>query len=144
MHKVHVTAFFQQDLEEVFAAISDHRSFLSGGGLTCRVIKPGKETLNGVGAVRSVRTPKYTLIEEITAYVENESYDYLIKEIRPDMPLQHHNGWLDFKQIGHKQVQVDWHSHFTITTPVIGRIIGWFVKLQTQKIFLKRLNYLNK
>lgn len=144
MHKVHVTAYYQQDLADVFAAISDHRSFLSGGGLTCRVIKPGKETRNGLGAVRSVRTKKHTLIEEITAYVENESYDYIIKEIRPAIAFKHHNGWIDFKQIGHNQVRVDWHSHFTITTPIIGHLIGWVVKLQTKKIFLKRLNYLNK
>ena len=144
MHKVHATVIFQHNLAKVFAAISDHRSFLSGGGLTCRVIQAGKVDKNGLGAIRSVRTQKYTFIEEITAYVENESYDYIIKEVKPRLAFKHHNGWIDFKQVGHKQVQVDWHSHFTFTTPVIGHFIGWVVKRKVKKVFLQRLNLVNK
>jgi len=141
MHKVHVTVIYNESLTAVFDAISDHRSFLSGGGFSCNIIKPGLTSKNGLGAIRSVRTKKYTLIEEITAFVENKSYDYIIKEIRPDVSLVHHNGWLEFTEVGHNKIKVDWHSHFTITTPVIGHFIGWLVKRQVQKIFSKRLNH---
>ena len=144
MHKVHVTASFQQSLSQVFNAITDHRSFLSGGGLTCKIIKPGTTHKNGLGAIRSVITKKNTFTEEITAFVENESYDYIITEITPSMSLKHHNGWLEFKEIKPNKTQVDWHSHFTITTPIVGHLIGWIAKKQIEKAFLQRLNYHSK
>lgn len=144
MHKIHVTAYYQKDLAEVFATISDHRTFLSGGGLTCRLIKPGTDYENGLGAIRLVQTKKYTLKEEITAFVENKSYDYLIKEVKPAIAFTHHNGWLEFTEMGHKNIRVDWHSHFTFTTPIIGHFIGWMAKIKMKKVFLQRLNYLNK
>lgn len=143
MHKVHVTVLYHKKLPEVFAAITDHHSFLSGGGLKCHLIKPGETQKNGLGAIRAVQTQKYTLIEEITTFKENESYDYVIKEIKPAVAFIHHNGWLEFKQVDN-QVQVDWHSHYTFTQPFIGHIIGWFVKLKLKKVFLQRLNYIKK
>lgn len=142
MHKVHVTIYYQQNLADVFSAITDHRSFLSGGGLTCRVIKPGKNNKNGLGAVRTVRSKKYTLTEEIIAFIENESYDYIITEVEPPIKFKHHNGWIQFTEVAHKKIRVEWHSHFTFTTPIIGHFIGWVVKKQLEKIFLQRLNHL--
>jgi ribosome-associated toxin RatA of RatAB toxin-antitoxin module len=144
MHKVHVSTTYNKSLPEIFAAISDHQSFLSGGGLSCRLIKAGSDYENGVGAMRLVKTNKHTLKEEITAFVENESYDYLIKEVTPPVAFIHHNGWLDFTEVGPDQVRVDWHTHYTFTQPIIGHFIGWLVKIKIKKIFLKRLNYLKK
>ena len=144
MHKVHVTVYFQQDLADVFTAITDHRNFLSGGGLTCRIIRPGISHENGLGAIRAVSSKKYTLIEEISAFIQNESYDYVIKEITPPIKFRHHNGWIQFTEESHKKIRVEWHSHFTFTTPVIGHLIGWMVKRQLEKIFLQRLNYMKK
>lgn len=135
MHKIHVTASYKKSLTEVFSTITDHRKFLSGGGLTCHIIKPGIEHKNGLGAIRTVRSKKYTLTEEITAFVENKSYDYLIKEVKPAMAFTHHNGWLEFTEADN-QVRVDWHSHFTFTTPIIGHLIGWLAKKQIEKVFL--------
>ena len=143
MHKVHVTVYYSQSLDAVFAAIADHRKFLSGGGLVCRIMKAGAPEKNGKGTVRMVRANKRTLIEEITAFEVNKGYDYLIKEVKPPAPLQHHHGWLEFNEID-DQVRVDWHSHFTITTPVIGHFIGWLAKRQLEKVFLQRLNYVKK
>ena len=143
MQKVRVTAYYDQSIEKVFAAISDHRKFLTGGGLTCHIIKQGTPHKNGLGAVRSVRSKKYTFFETITSFNENESYDYLITEVKPKIPMEHYNGWLEFKE-ENGQTKVVWQSHFTITTPVIGRLIGWMAKRQLKKVFLKRLNYLKK
>ncbi len=140
MHQVHVTVYFDQKLDDIFAQISDHRKFLSGGGLTCRMMQKGVPNKNGKGAVRMVRTKKRTLIEEITDFEENKGYDYLIKEVRPPAAFTHHSGWLEFTEVN-DQVRVDWHSHFTFTTPIIGHFIGWLVKRQLEKVFLQRLNY---
>jgi hypothetical protein len=143
MHQVHVTAHFDQPLEAVFAHISDHRKFLTGGGLTCRMMKAGNPDKNGLGAVRMVRAPKITFIEEINGFELNKSYDYQITETRPKMPLIHHNGWLEFTEVG-DQVKVDWHSHFTITTPIIGHLMGWWFKRRLEKVFKKRLEHVDQ
>ncbi|MCX7553573.1 SRPBCC family protein [Marinicella sp. S1101] len=140
MQKVHVTVNFNQDLKTVFNAIVDHRSFLSGGGLTCRLTQDGKPHKNGQGAIRKIRTKKYTLTEKITAYEHLKSYDYLITDIAPKVNFTHHNGWIEFTPVD-DHIRVDWHSHFTFNTPIIGRMIGYFVQQQTAKIFLQRLNY---
>ncbi|TDR22401.1 SRPBCC family protein [Marinicella litoralis] len=141
MQKIHVTVYFNQDIADVFSAVSDHRSFLTGGGLTCHLIKKGAVNKNGLGAVRTVRTKTHTFTEEINAFEENESFDYLITAIKPKMAMKHHAGWLEFNEENGK-TRVDWHSHFTITTPIIGPLIGWVVKRKIEKVFLNRLNQL--
>ncbi len=143
MHKIHVTALIEKDLATVFSAVSDHRSFLTGGGLTCHLIKKGSPDKNGMGAIRTVRNQTHTFTEEINAFVENESFDYLITEIKPKLALQHHAGWLEFNKEGN-YTRVDWHSHFTFTTPIVGHFIGLIIKKKIQKVFLKRLLHLNK
>ena len=144
MQHVHVTAEINKSLSEVFAAVSDHRRFLSGGGLVCHLIKEGKPHKNGLGAIRTVRTKKYTLTEEINEFIENKSFDYQIIDIKPNAPVIHHNGWLEFTAIDKNTTRVDWQSHFTFTTPVFGRLIGWFAKRKLEKVFLQRLNWLNQ
>ncbi len=143
MQHVHVTVEINRSLPETFAAVSDHRNFLTGGGLVCHLIREGKEHRNGIGAVRTVRSKKYTFTEEINEFVINKSFDYLITDIKPKVPVIHHNGWLEFTEIDSNKTRVDWQSHFTVTTPVIGSIIGWFAKKQLEKTFTQRLNHLN-
>ena len=143
MQKIHVTAIYTQPLEDIFAAISDHRSFLTGGGLVCHLIKHGNPNKNGVGAIRTIRSKKYTFTEEINAFEDNKSFDYLITDIKPNLALTHHAGWLEFTEENGK-TRVDWHSHYSFTTPIIGHFIGWLVKKQLEKVFLQRLNYVAK
>jgi len=143
MHKIHVTAYIEKDIVDVFAAVSDHRTFLSGGGLACHLIKKGMPEKNGLGAIRTVRSKSHTFTEEITSFETNKSFDYLITEIKPKLAFKHHAGWLEFTPED-GNTRVDWHSHFTFTTPVVGHVIGWFVKQQIEKTFLQRLNHLNK
>lgn len=143
MHQVHVTAYINKPLPEVFTAVSDHRSFLTGGGLHCHLIKKGTPDKNGLGAIRTVRANKYTFTEEINAFEPNKSFDYQIIDVKPRLSLVHHNGWLEFSE-ENMQTRVDWHSHFTITTPIIGHLMGWFAKNKLEKVFTQRLHYLNK
>ncbi|MCB1583599.1 MAG: SRPBCC family protein [Marinicella sp.] len=144
MQHVHVTAEINKSLSEVFTAVADHRRFLTGGGLVCHLVKEGTPNKNGLGAIRTVRTKKYTLTEEINEFIENKSFDYQIIDIKPQAPVVHHNGWLEFTAIDKNKTKVDWQSHFTFTTPIIGHFIGWLTKKQLEKIFLSRLNRLNQ
>lgn len=141
MHKIHVTETYNEDLKIIFAKISDHAEFLTGGGIQCNLIKEGKTDRNGVGAIRKVVSEKLTFEEEITGYQENIRFSYLITSITPPKPIKHNKGWLDFKQLNGK-TQVDWHSHFEVTTPIVGWIIGIIVKKSMAKVFQSRLKYI--
>ncbi len=141
MHKIHVTETYNEDLKIIFAKISDHAEFLSGGGIQCTLIKEWKTDRNGVGVVRKVVSEKLTFEEEITGYQENIRFSYLITSITPQKPIKHHKGWLDFKQLNGK-TQVDWHSHFEVTTPIIGWLIGIIVKKSMARVFESRLKYI--
>ncbi len=143
MHKVHVSTNYNHDLEKVFAVISDHRKFLSMGGMTCHIVQAGEAHKNGLGAIRKVRTKKYTFTEKITAYEHNKSYDYLITEVSPDLNFTHHNGWVELTET-EQGVRADWHSHFTFNTPVIGFFIGLIAKKQIEKQFSKILENAKK
>ena len=140
MQKVHVSQVYHCDLETVFNTISDHESFLSGGGLKCILLEEGKHHRNGDGAIRKVISKKLTFIESIFEYEENMRYSYLIQSTEPSYPLLHKKGWLDFTFKDGK-TRVDWHSHFQMTIPVIGGIIAWIVGKQLAKVFQDRLDF---
>jgi hypothetical protein len=143
MQKVHVSQVYNCDLETVFNSISDHESFLSGGGLKCILLEEGKYHRNGDGAIRKVISKKLTFFESIFEYEANMRYCYLIKSTEPSYPLKHYKGWLDFTFINGK-TRVDWHSHFQITIPIIGGLIGWFVGRQLGAVFQTRLDFTKK
>jgi hypothetical protein len=140
MQKVHVSQVYDCDLELVFKTISNHELFLSGGGLRCVLLEEGKNQRNGDGAVRKVISKKLTFIESIFEFEENLRYSYLIQSTEPSYPLKHKKGWLDFTFKDGK-TRVDWHSHFQITVPIVGGIIGWFVGKQLAKVFQTRLDF---
>lgn len=141
MQKIHVSEIFTTDTITVFNAISDHENFLSGGGLKCTLIKKGMNNINGIGAIRKVISKKITFEEEIIEFEPNMRYAYKIISTIPKKPFEHKKGWLDFHNIN-GITHVHWHSHFTIKIPLIGGLIGWFVKNQTAKIFQSRLKYI--
>lgn len=143
MHKIHVTQTYNEELKIIFAKISDHESFLSGGGLKCRLLKEGISDKNGDGAIREIVSSKLTFEEKIFDYQENIRFSYLITSTNPKKPIKHHKGWLDFKQLNGK-TQVDWHSHFEVTVPVIGWIIGLFVKKAMSDVFKSRMDFIKK
>lgn len=143
MHKIHVSRTYNKDRETVFKIISDHVTFLSGGGLTCELVKQGTQNNNGDGAIRRIVMPKFTFEERIYDYKPNLHFAYQIIKTIPKQPLIHEKGWLDFTLIDGK-TRVDWYSNFTITTPIVGRLVGWFVKRQMAEAFLKRLDYVAK
>jgi hypothetical protein len=143
MNKVHVSQIYDVDLETVFNAISDHESFLSGGGLKCILLEEGKQHRNGDGAIRKVISKKLTFIESIFEFEKNLRYSYLIQSTEPSYPLRHKKGWLDFTYKNGK-TQVDWHSHFEISIPIVGSIIGWFVGKQLANVFQGRLDFIQK
>lgn len=141
MQKIHVSEVYNDSIEKVFAEISNHERFFSGGGLTCELLKEGEDEINGNGAVRKIISRKLSFEEKIFDYQKNKHFAYVILSTNPKKPLKHDKGWLDFKEVD-GQTYVDWYSHFEITTPLIGKIVGWAVKKGISRVFASRLRYL--
>jgi len=143
MQRIHVSEVYDSSLKKIFAEVSNHEQFLTGGGLTCRLLKEGDVDRNGNGAIRQIVSQSVTFKEEIFEYQDSMHFAYVILSLTPNKPLKHKKGWLDFTEIDGKTL-VDWHSHFEITIPVVGGLIGWFVKRGIAKVFKKRLAYLKE
>lgn len=142
MQRIHVTKTYKKDIKSVFSAISNHSVFLSGGGIRCEMIQTGNEYPNGDGAIRKIVAAKLTFEEKIFDYNPPFYFAYKIIKTIPKKPMIHEKGWLEFTEYK-GETRVDWHSNFTISTPVIGGLIAWFIKIQMSKAFLKRLDYLD-
>jgi hypothetical protein len=127
MPEIHATHRFDVAPEAVFAAISDHAAFLSGGGLACRLLREGSPARDGVGAVREVRAGALVFVEDIVAFEPPRHFAYVIRSLRTsggrDLPIRHERGWIDFAPDG-RGTRVDWRSRFEVTIPIVGRVVA--------------------
>ena len=126
MHEVHVTIDINAPVERVFDLISDHATFLTGNGATCRLIKEGGESRNGTGAIREVVAGSMRFEEAILAFDVPKRYDYKIVKLTSggkERPLEHDRGWVTFQPTG-SGTRVDWYTRYRVTVPVLG----WFIE----------------
>ncbi len=139
MREVHVSHYFAAAPAVVFAAIADHESFLSMGGIRCRLQREGAPDRNGIGAVRDVAGNGLHFVEDITAFDAPRHFEYVIRSMTRSnggaLPLRHERGWLDFTAEG-DGTRVDWHSRIHGTVPVLGPLlIEPIVERKLQKAF---------
>jgi hypothetical protein len=130
---VHVAA----PLPRVFAAVSDHESFLRGGGARTEVVRPGALERNGLGCMREVRVGRRVrFVEEITAWSAPHSFEYLIREC--SLPMRHLGGKLEFTP-SHGGTEVAWTSDFEVPLPFVGRLVGRAAKFAGSRAFRRFL-----
>jgi hypothetical protein len=127
MTEIHATHRFDARPAVVFAAISDHAAFLSGGGLACRLQREGSPARDGVGAVREVRAGALVFVEDIVAFEPPRHFAYIIRSVRTsggrDLPIRHERGWIDVAPDG-RGTRVDWRSRFEVAIPLLGRLVA--------------------
>ena len=141
MPEIHASQGFKAPPDRVFALLSDHVAFLSGGGLRCRLLREGHDARDGVGAVREVRAGGLIFIEDIIAFEPPHHLAYVIRQLTwrggRALPIRHERGWIDVVPDG-AGTQVDWRSRFKVDVPVLGplfapaiasRIRGGFARL---------------
>ena len=126
MREIHVSHHFAAPPAVVFAAIADHESFLSMGGIRCRLQREGAPDRNGIGAVREVEGDGLRFVEDITAFDAPRHYEYVIRTLTRSnggaLPLRHERGWLEFSADG-DGTRVDWHSRIHATIPLLGPLL---------------------
>ncbi|MEN0062969.1 MAG: SRPBCC family protein [Myxococcota bacterium] len=131
MHEIRATAQIAAPTDQVFAFVSDHERFLTGGGMTCTLANPGTSDRNGVGAVRVVRSGGLMLREEVLSFEPDHRYEYVIRAIQGPLgiavPVRHELGWVELTPNGDR-TDVVWASRFEVQLPfgrdTVARLAG--------------------
>jgi len=126
MYEIHAKAVIAAPLQRVFDAVCDHEHFFQGPSMTCRLVTPGREHRNGLGAVREVAAEGSVFTEEVTAFDPPRRIEYVIRKVvdargKP-VGIKHDGGWIDFSPVG-DATQVVWRSRFKLSPPVLGWIL---------------------
>jgi hypothetical protein len=134
VHELHVHIEIAAPIEDVFALLSDHETFLNTQeGVTAKIIRPGDVERNGLGCVREVRAGRRArYVEEITAWERPTLFEYTIRET--SLPLRHLGSRLRLEPRG-RVTDVEWTSRFELTVPVVGPLLGWYVKRRLAESF---------
>jgi hypothetical protein len=135
MTKVRVTQHIAGDLETVFDRISDHETFLGQfPAMHARVVTLGSPERNGLGCLREVfvdREIRY--LEEIVAWSKPTSFEYLIREA--SMPIRHYGSRLELTSASNGGTDVVWTSHYDIPMPIVGWMVGSYMKSRYEAAF---------
>jgi hypothetical protein len=138
MPEVHARQRFAAAPAAVFAALSDHAAFLSGGGVRCRLLREGDAARDGVGAVREVRTGGLVFVEDIVAFEPPLRFAYVIRSLATTggraLPIRHERGWMAVTPED-GGTRVDWHSRFEIALPLLGPLLAPLVALRIRRGF---------
>lgn len=128
MQQVRVDLHIRAPVDAVFAAASDHETFLrtADGSTTARVVRPGRPEPNGLGCFREVSVRgKVRYLEEITAWEPPAAFEYTIR--KTSLPLRHVGSRLTFTPRG-GGTDVVWTSRFSVPIPFLGRLLEWRAK----------------
>jgi hypothetical protein len=118
MRKVHVTRTIPAPAEDVFDVLADHANYDRFRAIHgSKLLREGKPSPNGVGALREIKVRPLVFEEEITAYERPTQLDYLI--VKLNLPFRHDGGTITLAQ-ENGSTRVDWRSSFSVPTPIVG------------------------
>jgi hypothetical protein len=132
MVTVDVTTLVQAPLDATFAAMADHAALGAHMGGSSRLLTPGSEDPNGLGAVREIRSGGVRFVEEIVAFDAPHSYRYLI--LSCTLPIRHHKG--EVTLVAEPDgTRIHWTSVFSIGVPLLGRHLEPLAARQARRGF---------
>jgi uncharacterized protein YndB with AHSA1/START domain len=121
MRTVHVERTIKAPIEKVFDLISDHANYKDFPGVKdSELVKKGKPSKNGVGAIREIDTGSAWFQEEITAYERPVRLDYQIIKARP--PIEHKGGSVRLEATA-DGTKVTWTTTLRIKIPLVGGLL---------------------
>ncbi|MGH8456775.1 MAG: SRPBCC family protein [Stenotrophobium sp.] len=119
--------------DKIFALLADHANYKSFHGVKdSKLVKNGKPSKNGVGAIREITAGPAWFREEITAYQQPTRLDYLILQSRP--PLEHQGGSIRLEKSA-GGTDVTWTTTFRVKIPLIGALITPIMAGKLEKAF---------
>lgn len=138
MKEIRVSTEIEAAPGRVFAFVSDHERFLTGGALSCSLAVEGATTRDGVGAVRVVTSEGVELREEITAFDPGRGYEYVIRSLTGPfglrIPIAHQRGWIELTPDGDRTT-VLWGSRFRVDMVIGGSLFEGPLASQLETTF---------
>ncbi len=137
METIDVKVYIHAPAGKVWEILGDHEKYTLFEGVTkARLIRPGAEERNGVGAVREVKVGPISFIEEIMAYKPPWLLEYRVKKC--SAPLRHQLGRVDLIPRG-EGTEVHWLSRFEVPVPLVGGLLAKGTRLFFQNGFYEAL-----
>jgi hypothetical protein len=137
MKSIKATVEICAPIEQVFDAICDHQTFLSGGRIeSCQIVREGREVRNGLGCIRQVKAPSIWYEEEITRFERPTRFDYLIRKC--SLPMQHEGSSLEFGKSS-QGTQVLWTARFKVSVFLLGPLLTYVMRRMLTKEFERLL-----
>lgn len=145
MFNVVVERQLNKAITQVFDVLSDHANYKRFKVIeTSRLLNPGKDHQNGVGAIRAVSLGKVLLHEEIVKFAHPQNNEeqttaclgYKIIYSKP-LKFDHELGEITLTANSNNQTHVRWQSKGRIAFPILGPL---FMDKQAQKNGVRAFN----
>ena len=143
MINIRVEYLLDKNIDDVFAAISDHENYRRYPGFTdSRLLEPGHTERNGEGALRLLTAGRASFRERITRFEKPHRMDYHVEEMKPfNLPHERGEVTLVAQDDKTKVVRI---SDSTLNIPIIGSLMKRLIERRGAAAFLGILRYIEK
>lgn len=148
MERIDAIQYIAAERSAVFARLAEHEEYTRFPYVTvAKLLTPGAQERNGVGACRLIRVPPIELVETITVFEPPSVIGYQVVDIgirvrgvQLPLPLLHHGGRIELTRSG-PGTTVHWSSEFetTIGIAAIGPPVERVVRDAFAHIFRRAL-----
>ena len=129
MFHIKVERQLTSGIDKVFAQLSEHANYKQFKGVDdSSLLEQGKDTPNGIGALREIKAGKTVLHERIVEFQAPNRLAYIIEYSKP-LPYQHELGQITLSENKQGTLAV-WESKGHIGIPLLGT---WYFDKQIQK-----------
>ena len=134
MFKVRIERIINKDIETVFELLSDHANYKQFPGIQdSKLLEPGKDEPNGIGALRFIDGGSLKFVERITDFQRPVKLNYLIEQSKPIF-IEHQIGEIRLSKV-EQGTHVEWVSEGHFSIPLLGYLIDKLSEKQIQRAF---------
>jgi len=121
VQKIDINTEFRRPVGELFALLSDHEKMGPILGANVKRTRDGKDSLNGLGSVRTLNIgPLPGFDETVTAFEKDKLVEY---KITRGSPLKNHKGVMQFYPSGSGGSRLHYTIEFESKIPLLGPVV---------------------
>jgi hypothetical protein len=121
VQKIDINMEFRRPVGELFAFLSDHEKMGPILGANVKRTRDGKDSLNGLGSVRTLNIgPLPGFDETVTAFEKDKLVEY---KITRGSPLKNHKGVMQFYPSGSGGSKLRYTIEFESKIPLLGPVV---------------------
>ena len=121
VQKIDINMEFRRPVGELFAILSDHEKLGPILGAHMKRTRDGKDSLNGLGSVRTLNIgPLPSFDETVTAFEKDKLVEY---KITRGSQLKNHKGVMQFNPLGSGGSGLHYTIEFESKIPLLGPVV---------------------